>query len=359
LFRALGPSRDSQFGTDIGAQYGPFLSDRLTLGATLRNALSFKQGDTDDRLAASLRAGAAWRVAGPLILAADASSAGELGIGTEYAFGMMTLRAGYASGGLSFGGGVVIKKSLTMDLAVANSPTLGMSQRLAVGWRFSDRGPAKLSYLAQEYMADAIAELANRNYVKAGADFEAAAAIEPGLGGKEWKRKAARLRDLIVALGLNDASPENDDLRAASDAALLAHRAIMAWLEGRRQDAVLLATVCAGSADRNTVFMRLLEVVAKEAGQRYLDEDVVDAEAFKQMRLARAAQAILGGRYEAAVAACREVLVVAPEDPNAWSRLGSAYFASGAKAKAVEAYQKALQYAPGNEKLRQFLETVR
>ena len=55
------------------------------------------QGDTDDRLKPLIRAGASYRVTGPLSFAVDVSQDGEFRVGTEYAFGVTALRVGIAS----------------------------------------------------------------------------------------------------------------------------------------------------------------------------------------------------------------------------------------------------------------------
>jgi cytochrome c-type biogenesis protein CcmH/NrfG len=47
---------------------------------------------------------------------------------------------------------------------------------------------------------------------------------------------------------------------------------------------------------------------------------------------------------------------VSPEDSVAWTRLGSAFLASGDKTRARAAYEKAMAYDPTNQKLKEFMD---
>jgi len=358
LSRSLGNSSDRLIGIDVGAQYGPMADDKLTLGLAARNAFSMSQGDTSDKLPMALRMGAAYQIFGPLTLALDVSSAKELRIGTEYAFGSVALRAGYAPEGMSFGGGLLFRKSFSLDMAVVNSPTFGMSQRVTLGYRFGTRKPAKTSALAEEYLNNGKAELAARDYLKALSSIETSLGIDPAVGGREWKRKAKLLRELLKGMDMLDPSNESDEFKTDAAPALLTLRSVMPYLEGRNSEAVILAHVAAGSGGSGSVFMRFLQAMAKATGQSIVRDDIVPPETFMQWRHVHAVQSILGGHYDVAERMLRESLIISPEDSLTWTRLGSAYFASGNKTKALEAYRKALELEPTNAKLRTFVETA-
>lgn len=356
LSRSLGSSSDRLMGVDLGAQYGPVADERLTVGVVARNALAVSQGGTDDKLPTSLRAGAAYKVFAPLTLALDVSSAKALRIGTEYAFGIMAFRAGYAPEGVSFGGGILLRKAFSIDLAVVNNSALGMSQRLAIGYRFGARKPAKTSSLAEEYLANGRSALAARDYPKALSSIETSLGMDAAVGGREWKRKAARLRRLLEGMELAAGSSDDDELKSGGGASALAGRSVGHYVDGETSEAMTLAHVAAGTAGRNSVCMRLLTSMAKAAGMSIVREDIAAPAAFIQSRQSRAVEAIRARRYDAAVRDLKDSLLVVPDDALTWTQLGSAHFASGDKEKAFDAYRKALQLNPADGKLRGFVE---
>ncbi len=356
LTRSLGSSSDRLMGADLGAQYGPLADEHLMLGVVARNAFAMSSGDTDDKLPTSLRAGAAYKIFRPLTVALDVSSVQELRVGMEYDFGFMALRAGYAPEGISFGGGFLFRKAFSLDLAVVNSPALGMSQRLAMGYRFGARKPAKTSSLAGEYLGNGRSELAARNYPKALSSLETSLGMDLAVGGREWKRKAARLRQLLEGMDLSAGSPDDEELKSESVAAALAARGIGRYVDGEFNEAMTLVHVAAGASGRNSVYMRLLTSMAKATGVNITREDIVAPAAFLQARQGRAVEAVRARRYDAAVRSLMDCLLVSADDVLTWTQLGSAYFASGNREKSLEAYRKALQLEPSNVKLRGFVE---
>lgn len=356
LTRSLGSSSDRFLGIDLGTQYGPIADGRLSLGLAAHNILSKSQGDTSDKLPITFRLGAAYRIIGPLSVSMDFSDSHEMRLGTEYGFGSVALRAGYSPEGMTFGGGMSIRKSFTLDLAIINNASLGLSQRLSVGYKFGANKPKKLSAIAGEFLGNGIAELEKREYFNASRDIDTALGIDPAIGGPEWKRKAARLRRVLQGLEVLEGSTEADQLKADSTPALMAARSIKNLLDGDSSDAMLLAHVAAGNTGKDSIFMRLLQSMSKETRQSITREDVLPPGTFIQERTKRALDAIYARRYDIAVRACRDSLVVQPDDGAAWMRLGSAHFAAGDKSKALEAYRKALSLDDNNDNLRMFIE---
>lgn len=354
LNRALGGSSDKHMALDLGAQYGPVMDGRLSFGAIMQNIASKSSGDTSDTLAPKIKAGAAYRVAEPLLVALDVSSAKDFGMGAEYNFGTMALRAGYAPEGITFGGGITIKKAFTFDLAVVNNADLGLSQRISLAYRFGANKPKKLSGLAEEYLNNGLAELEQRNYATASRDIEKALGIDPLVAGKEWKRKAARLRVLLEGMDLEEAK-DGGALQEQSAQAALSHRAVMSYLNGDNVDAMLMAHVAAGGTGGDSVFMRILQSMSKATRQAIVREDVVALPLFIQDRTRKTVESIHSRRFDAAIRTAREALLIQPDDGGSWMRLGSAYFASGDRPKALESYRKALSLEPDNVKLREFI----
>lgn len=353
LSRSLGGSSDKMMGVDAGAQYGPFLADRLNFGLAVHDAFSRASGNTSDVLPMSVRAGASYRVLAPVLLALEVSDSRELRAGLEYDFGMTALRAGYAPDGMTFGGGLKLRKSLSVDLAVVNGP-LGMTQRLSLGWKFGANKPQKLVILAKEYLDNGIAELAGRDYFGAGRDLDKAFGLDSKAGGAGWKQKAARLRALLTGMEAREAS-DMDGLSSNSPAALLAQKAVSKFLAGDDSEAVLLAHVAAGTADRAPAYMALLKSMAATARQQVRREDLLSAGLFVSGRVQRGMEAFRARRYDASIQDISDAALVQPDDAEIWMKLGSARFAAGDKVRALEAYRKSLELEPGNTKLRSFL----
>ncbi|HAH08045.1 MAG TPA: hypothetical protein DCM05_16215 [Elusimicrobia bacterium] len=359
LRRTLGSSSDSLYGLDIGAQMGPWVGDRLMFGLVAQNAIGFKQGDTDDKLKPLIRAGAAYRLVGPLSIALDLSDSGEFRVGTEYSFGLLALRFGLAEQGMTFGGGLLFKNRYSVDLAMLNHSTLGMSQRLSIGYRFAPPAGAKskkMQFYAAEYLANAQGELKKRNYLKASNDLETAIGIDPKLGA-EWRSKSERLRRLIKRAGL-DAHPEDaDTLAEESQAAYVAYAAVEAYLTRDEDRAVLLGHAALGTDPSKGAYGRLLDALASLGGRTIDRDQVLPPLRLSELKMKRAMDAIYARRFETAVGLLREALWLEPNNPTAWTRLGSAYFASGDRKRAAEAYKKAAELNPNDEKLRQFMKS--
>jgi len=355
LSRSLGSSADKMYGVDLGAQYGPFADDRLTVALAMQNLVNIAMGDTSDKLPTQARLGVAYRVAKPLLLSLDLSSSQDIRGGAEYSFGSVSLRAGYAPEGLSVGGGMVFRKSFSVDIAVQNNSALGMSQRLSLGYRFGAGKAKKLSSMAQEYLGNGIAELERRNYLAASRDIDRALGIDSSIGAGEWKRKAARLRELVKVLDLENAPTDQTELAEESASASFGHRAVSAYLVGNNTEAMMLSHVAAGGRGYGSSYMRLLQGLARLTRQEIVREDILPVESFLAERAKRASDAIRAGRPEAGVRASQEALTISPEDAGSWKRLGSAYFASGDRTRAYDAFTQALKFDPKDDRLRKFM----
>lgn len=354
LSRSLGSSSDRFYGVDLGAQYGPIADDRLMLGLSLADAYSRSSGDTSDKLEPSARLGLSYRVADPLLLAAETGKPGSFRLGAEYAFSSLFLRAGFGEQGASFGAGLLFRKAFSLDIAIANS-ALGMAPRVTLGYRFGAKKPRQITGMASNYFGNAVAELARHHYAQASRDFERALAYDATVADSNWKRRIETLSVLVRDLRLEPGGGEEAEL-AAGEAGALAHRAVMARLDGQSGDAVLLAHVAAGTSMRQAMFVRLLEVLAKATGQSIVRDDIASASVFVQERLKRSLDSFHRRNYQLALSSSREALLVSPNDPMALTRLGSAYFALGQRSQAAEAYRKVLEIEPGNERLKEFLQ---
>jgi hypothetical protein len=355
LRRALGTASDSQMGADLGAQYGPVWNDRLTFGLSIRDAVSRSAGNTSEKLPTAIRAGAAWRIAKPFLATLELGDDGAARAGLEYDAGFAALRVGYQPEGFAFGGGIGIGRAMTVDLAMLNSAQLGFTERVSLTAHFGAGKPKKLSILASSYLQNGLAELEQRRYVEASVSIDRALGVDPGVGGGDWKRRAARLHDLVQGMNLAESEKARAELAEDGPAGHLAQRAVQRLLAEDDAEAMLLSEVAAGAGPRDSAYWRLMNSLSRVTRQTITRENVIAPGAFVQERLKRAYDAIYARRYDAAVRACREALLIDPTDALAWTRLGSAHFAAGEKAPAREAYEKALAYEPGNDKLHEFM----
>lgn len=362
--RSLAGESNRLFGADAGAQYGPFLDERATVGLALQNLLSVAQGATEDRLAPSVRLGAAVQVADPLLVTADVSNVGDVRAGAEYRFGPLALRAGWTSGGPTFGGGVLVDHTLSFDVAVLDSPTLGTSERFSMGYRFGAYKSEETRKSAVFLLIQALDALHARDYLKAGQLLDQAVAEDPAVGrlprieGGDWKRKAQRLHRLLDGLALEAQPDGQDELKAPTVPADLAEKAIADLIEESRfDDAMLLSEVAAGEAPRDSVFSRLPQAMAQAAGQGVARSQIMPVAAFIEDRQRRTNAALYAKRYSAAVEACRQVTLVVPDNALAWERLGSAYYRAGEARQAAAAYARSLKLDPSNARLREFIQT--
>lgn len=358
LKRQLGPSSDSFMAADLGAQYGPFFHDRMTLGAVMQNAVSERKGDTADSLPSTLRVGAAYRVFGPMMLALDVGSDHSYSFGTEYTLGLASLRAGMQANGFTFGAGLLFRQSFSFDVAMVQNSTLGMSQRVSLGYKFGARrkGPAKnLEFAAKEHFDNAMAELDKRHYIDASSSLDQAIALDPSLGDNGWKYKAKRLHSLIKALDLIDHPEFTASFAQPTDQANQGYHAVMAYLDRDEELAMLLAHASSGTDRKDPAFAALLEGLADLTHRPIVQEEILPTDQLVERKLLLLARYLYQRDFDNAIRAGKQAVMLNPKHALAWTRLGSAYFASGDKLEAAEAYRKALDLQPNNDQLRKFM----
>ncbi|TBR20497.1 tetratricopeptide repeat protein [bacterium] len=171
---------------------------------------------------------------------------------------------------------------------------------------------------------------------------------------KEHSRVDARRLALLARLG--DPSALSDLLRPDDlDGPLLSGVAVEAYAEGLELKAVLFAQAALGADPGNAARRKLLNVLALDTGIPFDPDGVLPRAALVQHELTRAEAAFFERRFGAAAQFCRRALLVGPEDPEAWTRLGSSYYAVGDEERAKQAYAKARALRPGDEALARFL----
>ena len=275
---------------------------------------------------------------------------------------MTAVRVGMSDGMISFGGGLAWRNKYCFDLALVSHPTLGMSKRFSLGYRFgarpkeSEKKPERMTAYATEFLNSGQAELQRRNFLRASKDIDTALGIDPKVGGGDWRTKAQRLRRLVQAMGL-EAHPEDQEaLKAETQAAFMAYQVVLAYLANEGDRAVLLAHAGLGLESGSGAMQRLLDAVAQLSGREKDRDQVLPPGQLAALKMRQAVEAVYARRFPSAVQLLREALWLDPNNVLAWTRLGSAYFAMGDRPRAGAAYEKALELDPANEKLKQFMQ---
>jgi tetratricopeptide (TPR) repeat protein len=291
------------------------------------------------------------------MLTLDVSNDGSFKIGTEYNFSIMSLRLGEQQGALSFGGGILIKKSLAIDIAVVNQPDLGLSQKVSIGYKFGTaKEEKKVDNYAREFLENGIAALNQRDYVTAAKSLETALGIDPKIGIEGgWKEKTRRLRAVVRTMGLEDRPEWQVTFKTQSDQAIEGQKAMTAFLDNDEQKAMIYAHVTRGINPRDPAFQAMLIAMSQLSRLEIHKEDILPPDVFVEHKLQESVGMVYHRQFDTAENMLSDALVLDPKNVMAWMRLGSAYFASGDKKNARDAWIKALEIDPSNEKLRQFM----
>ncbi|OIO05164.1 MAG: hypothetical protein AUJ52_14225 [Elusimicrobia bacterium CG1_02_63_36] len=171
----------------------------------------------------------------------------------------------------------------------------------------------------------------------------------------ETKFQFERLGTLLDRIGIGKIPSRDAPLNTPTPAADLARRAVLAFTRERDRQAVLFAAAAYGSDPKTPVFRLLLQALEAwtarpaEAGERQPPDRVA---AYK---LRRANELFSEKRYEDAAEQCLESLLLVPEDPTAFERLGSMYYALGAHERAAKAWRESLRLKPANDALKDFM----
>jgi hypothetical protein len=174
-------------------------------------------------------------------------------------------------------------------------------------------------------------------------------------GSPELRFRYDRLAQLLDRVGLGKVPSRQEEFGRDTEASGLARKAVDAFMNERDRHAVLFAAAATGSDPETAVFGLLLQALeawtsrAAEAGERQAPDRVV---AYK---LRRANALFEMGRYEDGAGQCLEALLLEPANAGAYERLGSMYYAMGARERAVGAWRESLRIRPGNDALKDFM----
>ncbi len=324
-----------------------------------------------------------------LTLTADMTSSNYADLtfnaGAEYCmFQLFCPRGGFVSGQTSGSGlrmGVGFHLSF-VDLDYSASPfgELGRMQKLGATVRFgapAARQPltgatarvAKAKLMAPKAKIEALKVYANdyielarknmdaREYTIAVDNFGKAFNLEPGLKKGLWGEKAERLNTLAVRLKLKDTPVREKTLQKTDEQSTTAHEAVAAYVEGHELKAFLLAHAALGANPRgDALFEELLYNLADLTHDSVRRDEIIPKVALVKEKLKKAAKSFYIQQFDLAAAECEEVVLIDETNLMGWTRLGSAYYMMGDKAKARKAYEKVMELNPGDTMTRQFMD---
>ncbi len=323
-----------------------------------------------------------------LILSMDQSIANDqkytIDLGAEYvAFQLLSFRSGYKSGqdvGSGFRFGVGFRLSyLDLDYSMspfgelgamhkfgvtikfgksfAHAPLAGTSQRVEKAKLISTKDKIeKLEVFANDFIVLAKKDLENRQYVSADADLNKAFNLEPRLRDGEWGNREARLAAINKDLRFKDAPALARLFSNDTEQSNVGNEAIMAYVNGQDLKAFLLSHAALGANVRGEpVFEDLMLTMGRLTRNSVRRDEVMSKAALVKEKLRKSAKYFYMQQFDLAVKECEEATLLDETDAIAWTRLGSAYFMLGDKAKAKNAYMTALKLNPNDNVTNNFL----
>ncbi|HBA61894.1 MAG TPA: hypothetical protein DCZ92_14000 [Elusimicrobia bacterium] len=305
--------------------------------------------------------------------------------GAEYfMFQLISLRAGYISArdtGTGVCLGVGFRLSF-MDLDYSMSPfgELGTTQKLGATLRFGTARSKQplagatarvaragvmapkekieaLKLYANDYIELARRNLDGREYTLAVDNLNKAFNLEPRLIDGPWGNKSVRLEALNKRLQLRDTPVREKNFQKREEQSNVAHEAVVAYIEGHEMKAFLLAHAALGANRRgDALFEELLYNLADLTRNGVRRDEIMPKMVLIKEKLKKAAKGFYIQQFDLAARECEEVVLLDETNPIGWTRLGSAYYMMGDKAKARKAYEKALQLNPGDAVTRKFMD---
>jgi tetratricopeptide (TPR) repeat protein len=360
LKRSLGESQDSFTILDLGALYDFSLWVKsLKLGCNLQNLMSTSSGDTEDRLPLHCRVGLTYSLIDEkLLLATDLnfSKRFTFHLGSEYLLPLIygcqfKVRLGVETDAFNLGFGMR-RKFKNMDYTINYA---FMAAKLENKHRFSlnlgyNIGLAK----KRQEKAEAFYQLAQQDY-EAGKYRQAMAKVEKCIDLDAENLPALKLQERLKVVNKN-MRVKYQEVAGEEKIKKLLRKSIGHYLEGRlKKSANVLQYIISLEPD-NEVALKLLKVVSEETGEEMKAQEIKEGGIdLVEQKLWNSLQYFYDGKYDLVIKECQEVLELEPENILAYKRMGSAYFAMGNKEKAKEIWQKALQIAPDDEELKEFL----
>lgn len=199
-------------------------------------------------------------------------------------------------------------------------------------------------------------DLEAENYGHALALLTRAVLAKAELEALEVGRLRRRLEGLLQDLNWSaDEGMRPGLLERSGPSGKAAREAISAFLQGRDVEAILLASAAVGEDPQAEEGRMLLAVLSKRTGLEAPREPQLPRAALVQFKLQEAERAFFDRRYGEAARQCQEAVWLDRSNALAWTRLGSARWASGEPAKAKDAFERAHELHPDDEEISKFM----
>lgn len=336
---------------DVSALYEPI--ENMRVGTNLQNLLSMSQG-TSDKLPIVARLGINYKLLRDrLSLGADIQSTigWEGGVpyylGTEYwAMDFLALRMGIDPEEFNVGFGLRYE-DYGVDYAYATHQ-MGGSHRLSASINFGSSVKAEKEKSAREYAVQGDAAYKAGMYDRAVNYYEKAYSLNP-----EDRQLSRKLNILSRIAGIKPRVVE--DIRNEE----LLRRGVKEYIEHNNHDVLILALnhiIAQNSNDQES--KRLLRLIGNMEGIEEPRIRVAQGLSLSEYKLQQALRYFYDGEYSKVIEETQDVIVIEPDNAQAYKRMGSAFFAIGNEEKALESWKKSLLLNPSDDSLRDYINRV-
>ncbi len=354
LSRTLGQRSNSLYGLDVGGMYR-MLNEKLALGMSLKNGLSWAQGNTEDKMPARMKVGAGYQLMPGFWLAMEGEAGGTFGVGAEYNVGkFLSLEVGKApNGSLSMGGGLTYKNA-RLDMAFnQNSGGLGSNVSTSVRLRFGQNREALRAKMSSQMLARGMEMVRRGEWVSGLRYMKRATSLDPT--NATAKEMVNRLGGGMKVLKIRRLSEEHK--YRAKAVWYLMKKAMASNLESSYREAELYAVYASIKDGETTELKDWVMYMERSSGIQALtaEEKDMTPEGFLATKRRRVEDRFHKKEYGISLLECQEITQLEPSSTEDWEKLGSLYFVIGVKDKAMEAYNKALSLNPKNKDLRDFI----
>ncbi len=352
MSHTLDNHKSGSYILDIGGIYTPI--EDLRVGLNMQNLLS-ESYNTSDELPIMARLGVNYKLLRDrLSLGADISTAIGWDSGLPYNIGMefwaldyLALRMGIDPQELNLGFGIEYD-DYGVDYAYA-AHDLGGSHRLSATISFGRSVKEIKERSAREYKTEGDVAYREGLYDDALKSFEKAYSLNP------FDREVSRKRDILSDIA--EWIPRKvEDTRSGS----LLRRGIREYIENDNVDIIVLALnhiITEDPTDEQA--KELLRWIGEKENLADPRIRVVSGMSLAEYKLHKGLQHFYNEDYAQAIEEYQEVLVIEPENAQAYKRIGSSFYSIGNEERAVEAWERSLQLNPADDDLRNFINQVR
>ncbi len=333
---------------DIGVLYSPM--EYLSIGLNMQNLLALTSG-TSDKLPRVIKFGMNYKLLREkLCIGVDGTStigwAGGVpfNVGAEYwAMDYLAVRMGLDPQEFNLGFGLKYG-DYGMDYAYATHE-LGGSHRISATISFGKSVKKLKQKTAREFEVEGDAAYMSGVFDEALKSYERAYSLNPE--DRDIARKLNVLSKIIKIVP-----------RAVDDThrGKLLRRGIVEYLKSNDHKGIILILnhiISQNPTDHQS--KRLLRLIASMHDIKDPKFKVPEGMTLAEFKLYQALKYFYEGKYTKVIEECQDVVIVEPENSQAYKRMGSAFYAIGNEEKALEFWKKSLQYNPSDESLRDFI----